>query len=220
MPDNLESFVKKLQAEGVDAGKAAAEKLKREAEQEAEEIVSNAREEAKGIVQQAKADAERRHKHAQSELGMAARDAILKLRESLNQALNGLIMHRVQRDLEDRDYLRGIIRDVISTYAKKDADSERQVEIDVPEGFSDDWIQETIKDLTDYLQNPEDNIHIRASLKRAGFDYRVENATVEVSPDSVTEMLMEMVTPRLQELISRSIEDASNGSSEGVGHGQ
>ncbi|MDZ7697057.1 MAG: hypothetical protein U5R49_09105 [Deltaproteobacteria bacterium] len=213
MPENLESFVEKLKSEGVDAGKAAAEKLKKEAEQEAEEIISHAREEAEGILQQAKADAERRHKNAQSELKMAARDAILRLRESLNQALTGLITHRVQGDLEDRDYLREIIRDVISTYAKKDATLEKPVEIDVSEDIPDDWIQETIDDLAEHLQKTEENIQIQASLKGAGFDYQMEDGTVEVSPDSVTELLLEMVNPRLQEIISQAMADGPDESS-------
>jgi len=43
MPESIESFVKKLQSEGVDAGKKAAEKIIKEARQEAEKIFAQAK---------------------------------------------------------------------------------------------------------------------------------------------------------------------------------
>ena len=78
MAESLEAFVKKLQTEGVDAGKQAAEKIKKRAEHEAEKILVNAEKEAEKIIAEAKNSAEKELSRAQTELELAVRDTILK----------------------------------------------------------------------------------------------------------------------------------------------
>jgi V/A-type H+/Na+-transporting ATPase subunit E len=207
MAENLESFVKKLQSEGVDAGREAAEKLRKEAEEKAEEIVARARKEAEEILQEAREEAKRRRALAHSELEMAVRDIVLRLRDSLSRALSAVIAQRVKEEFEDEDYLRKIVRDVVTAYAKGDAGQERQMEVHVSRSMPDDWIRNLLKDLSQQLQITDDAIRVKSTLSRAGFDYRVEGATVEVSPESVTEVLLEMVNPELQEIISRAVAD-------------
>ena len=58
MAESIESFVAKLQAEGVQAGKDAAEKIREEARQQAREIVQHARSEADKIIAEARSQAE------------------------------------------------------------------------------------------------------------------------------------------------------------------
>jgi vacuolar-type H+-ATPase subunit H len=43
MPEGIESFVKKLQDEGVNAGKEAAEKIKNDANREADNMIADAK---------------------------------------------------------------------------------------------------------------------------------------------------------------------------------
>ena len=205
MPENLESFVKKLQSEGVEAGREAADKLKKEAEQQAEEILAHAREEAEGIVREAEDEAERRRNHTQAELEMAARDVVLRLRDSLSRALSALITERVSEGLKDPDYLKGIIKELVVAYARGDATREKQMDVHVSRDLPDDWIRHLLTDLSQTLQKPEKMPRIQADLTRAGFDYRVEDAAIEVSPDSVTEVLLEMVNPELQAIVQRAV---------------
>jgi len=54
MADSIETFVQKLQAEGVQAGRDEAQKLVDEARTEAEGIVAQAGEQAKRITSQAR----------------------------------------------------------------------------------------------------------------------------------------------------------------------
>jgi len=209
MPENLESFVKKLQSEGVDAGREAADRLRKEAEQQAEKILAHAHKEAEGIVQEAQNEAERRRNDVRAELGMAVRDVILHLRQSLSRALSALIAERVSEGLEDPDYLRGIIRDVVVAYARGDATREKQMEVNVSKDLPDDWIRDLLNDLSRNLQESDKMTRVQANLLRAGFDYRVEDATIEVSPDSVTEVLLEMVNPELQAIINSAVMDGA-----------
>ena len=57
MPTNIESFVKTLESEGVDAGKKAAKKIEAEAREKAGEITAEAKEKADQIIAEAQAEA-------------------------------------------------------------------------------------------------------------------------------------------------------------------
>jgi hypothetical protein len=48
-------------------------------------------------------------------------------------------------------------------------------------------------------------LDIHSSFPKAGFEYKIQGAAVEVSPDSVSELLSEMVNPELQKIISKVV---------------
>ena len=83
MPESIESFVKKLQDEGVNAGKEAAEKIRNEAKLEADNMIADAKAEADQILAKARDNAGKQLHRMQTELELAARDVILKLRETI-----------------------------------------------------------------------------------------------------------------------------------------
>jgi vacuolar-type H+-ATPase subunit E/Vma4 len=201
MPESLQSFVKKLQTEGVDAGRDAGEKIKKEATHEAEKILAAAKADAEKILAKTEKDAERQLSRAQNELGLAVRDAVLKLGESLGHVLSVMLARRVEKKLSDPDYIGEIMREVIITYAKADAGRQPRIEINIPKKMHDNLIDSALKDLFKNLQGDQDKLALRATLLKAGFEYKIHGATVEVSPDSVSELLSEMVNPALQEII-------------------
>ena len=59
MPTNIESFVKTLESEGVDAGRKAAQKIEAEAKDKAEKIIFEAKETENQIIAEAQAEAEK-----------------------------------------------------------------------------------------------------------------------------------------------------------------
>jgi cell division septum initiation protein DivIVA len=205
MPESLESFVKKLQSEGVEAGKEAAEKIKKEAKREAEKILADAKAGAEKIVAKAESDAERQLSRAQNELELAVRDAILKLGESLGHVLSVILARRVEQKLSEPDYIGEIMREVIIAYAKADAGQEPQIEINIQKKMRDKLNDSALKDLFQNLHGDEDKLALEFTLSKAGFEYKIHGATVEVSPDSVSELLSEMVNPDLQEIIANVV---------------
>ena len=204
MAESIESFVKKLQSEGIDAGKKAAEKIKRDARQDTEKMLSAAKKEAENIIAKAKKDADKYRFRMQTEVELAVRDAILKLRESLSLALSTLLTKRIENKLSDADYLGGIIRDVIIAYAKDDAERRNNIEINIPKKMKDKLIYRVLNDLFQKLKFDQDKMRLKATLSKAGFEYKIHGATIEVSPDSVAELLSEMVNPLLQEMIDKA----------------
>jgi len=212
MPESIESFVKKLQSEGVDAGKKAAEKIKKEAKQEAEKILSDAKAGAEKILVKAKSDADKQLSRGQTELELAVRDAILKLRESIGRVLSAMLTQSIEKKLSDPDYLGEIIREVIAAYAKADAKQLSLMEINVSKKMRDKLNDNVLKDLFRNPGEKQDKMALKATLAKAGFEYKIRGATVEVSPDSLSELISEMVSPALQNTLDKFIDEKGENS--------
>ena len=54
----------------------------------------------------------------------------------------------------------------------------------------------------------KDKMRLKATLSKAGFEYKIHGATVEVSPDSIAELLLGMVNPSLQDSIDKALSNA------------
>jgi V/A-type H+-transporting ATPase subunit E len=210
MPESIESFVKKLQSEGVEAGKDAAEKIKKDARREVEKILADAKADAEKIVAKAESDAKRQLSRAQNELKLAVRDAILKLGESLGRVLTVMLARRVEKKLSEPDYIGEIMREVILAYAKADAAQASRIEINISKKMRDKLNDSALEDLCQNLQGDRDKLALKSTFSNTGFEYKIHGATVEVSPDSVSELLSEMVNPTLQEIVTKVVGKMGN----------
>jgi len=101
MPTNIESFVKTLESEGVDAGRKAAKKIEAEANEKAASIVAAAKEKAEQIVAEAQSEAEKIKARMNSSLELATRDGIYLLREKLGEQLKVILKLNVEKALND-----------------------------------------------------------------------------------------------------------------------
>jgi vacuolar-type H+-ATPase subunit E/Vma4 len=205
MPESLENFVKKLQSEGVEAGKNAAEEIKKEAMHEAEKILAGANAVAKKIMAKATSDAERRLCRAKNELALAVRDAILKLGESLGEVLTAILDDRAEKKLSEPDYIGEIMREVIIAYAQADAGQSHRIEINISKAMHDKLNNGALDDLFRRLQGSHEKLPVAFNFSKAGFEYTIDGATVEISPDSVSDFLAEMVSEDLQEIIDKVV---------------
>ena len=204
MPKTIESFVKTLESEGVDAGKRAAEKIEADAREQAEKIIVEGKATADQIIAEAKADAEKIKARMNSSLELATRDAIFMLREKLSQQLNTLLSWNVDKALGDEDTLANILREVIPAYAKADAEKELTSEINIPKDLKSKLMEGAIRELTNSLKNKNIQVDVRQNMAKAGFEYKIEGSTVEVTTESVTAMLAEMIDPELQQFLEKA----------------
>jgi V/A-type H+/Na+-transporting ATPase subunit E len=205
MPESIASFVKKLQDEGVNAGKEAAEKIKNDANREADNMIADAKAEADQILAKARDDADKQLHRLQTELELAARDAILKLRETIEQVLTAMLSQKVEKHLSDPEFLGQIIREVIIAYAKADAAKQTDMKINISGKMGENFKDDILKNLFQSLNEEQEKIILQTSLSKAGFEYKIDGATVEVSPDSISELISEMVGPGLQEILEKFI---------------
>jgi V/A-type H+-transporting ATPase subunit E len=207
MAHTVESFVETLRSDGVEAGRQEAEKIRLEAQQEAEQTVRNAEAKACQIVEDAEKQREMTLQRTRTDLELAARDTVARLRDVLSQAANRLLTQAASTTLDDSDFLKELIREVASAYARSDATGEQTIELNVPKPMEKklaDWAIASFRQAADQKKLP---IELHGSLATAGFEYKIAGGTVEVTPESVVQVLSQIVTPQLQELIASIQED-------------
>jgi len=204
MPTNIESFVKTLESEGVDAGKKAATKIEAEAKEKADEINAEAKEAADQIIAQAQAEAEKIKARMNSSLELAMRDAIFLLREKLSLQLKSILKSSVKKALNDEETLVNVLREVIPAYAKASTEKKTTTEINIPKKTKSRLLETSLRELAHSLNNQNVQLDISYNLAKEGFEYKIEGSTVEVSTDSVTSLLAEMIDPDLQQFLEKA----------------
>ncbi len=206
MPTNIESFVKTLESEGVDAGKRAAEKIKAQAREQAAAVIAEAKKQAEEIIAEAESESEKVKARMNSSLELATRDAIYLLREKLGQQLKILLEVNVEGALNDDEALSNVLREVIPIYAKAEAGGSLATEINVSQDLKSRVLESTLRELSHSLRDQNVQVNPRHTLAKAGFEFKIEGSTVEVSTESVTDLLSEMIDPDLQQFLEKAAE--------------
>jgi V/A-type H+-transporting ATPase subunit E len=204
MPTNIESFVKTLKSEGVDAGRKAAMKIEAEAREKADEINAEAKETANQIIAQAQAEAEKIKVRMNSSLELAVRDTIFLLREKLSQQLKAILKSNVEKALNDEETLVHVLREVIPAYAKANTENKLTTEINISNKTKSRLLETSLRDLAHSLKDQNVQLDISYNLAKEGFEYKIEGSTVEVSTESVTSLLAEMIDPGLQQFLEKA----------------
>ena len=210
MPTDIESFVKTLESEGVDAGRKAAMKIEAEAKEKADEINAEAREKANQIIAEAEAEAEQIKTRMNSSLELAMRDAIFLLREKLSLQLSNILKLNVEKVLKDEETLVNVLREVIPAYAKADAENKLTTEINISDNIKSRLLETSLRELAFSLNNQNVQLETSYNLANEGFEYKIEGSTVEVSTDSVTSLLADMVDPGFQQFLEKAVNSDNN----------
>lgn len=206
MPTNIESFVKTLESEGVDAGKKAAGKIEAEAREQAAVVIAEAKKAAEGIVAEAQSEAEKVKARMNSSLELATRDAIYLLREKLGQQLKILLEVNVENALNDAESLSQILREVIPLYARADVENTATAQINISKDLKSRLLENAIRELAHSLRGRNVQVNASHTLAKAGFEYKIEGSTIEVTTESVTALLSEMIDPELQKFLDKAAE--------------
>ena len=211
MAQALESFIDRLRTDGVESGRKAAEDIRREAEREAEKRIRDAEAKARQIVEAAEAQREQTLARTQTDLKLAARDTVAKLRETLNQAVNRALEKAVAEKFNDSTFLSELIRQVATQYAGVDAGGDSVLTINVREPMRQKlahWAIETFhKDKGKGGKQAGPSVELHGSLAAAGFEYKLTEGTVEITVESVVQVLSEIITPELRKLLAEAFGD-------------
>jgi vacuolar-type H+-ATPase subunit E/Vma4 len=203
MAETIETFINKLQADGVEAGREAAKEITEQAEQQARQRLAAAEDEAKQIIEQAREEGERIRVRVETELKLAARDTVVRLQETLNHALKAVLVNAVSEKLQDADFLGGLIREVVLRYVDADASGGDTVEINVSDEMQGRLLSGAVAGF-----KPGDPELARTSLlgklAESGFEYKVASGTVEVTADSVVDVLSSLLGAELRRRIAEA----------------
>jgi len=205
MADTIESFVAKLQAEGVQAGEQEARKIRAEAEQQAAEKLQQAQARAEKIIADARSQAEGLLAKAGTQLDLAVRDAVLGLKEALSKALEAVLAPDIGEKLTDVSFLGPVLHDLILLYAKADLEGKTGISINVPPEVYSKLVAWAMGEIHKSSEHPSASVDLHGMLSAAGFEYSVSGATIEVTAASVVEMLKDLVGPELRATVDRAI---------------
>jgi V/A-type H+-transporting ATPase subunit E len=206
MVDTIETFVARLQQDGIQAGQAQADKLRAEAQKQAQQIIDDANIQAKKIIADAQSQGESIVARSKTELQLAARDTIAQLRQTLSDALNAVIAAGAKTTLSDLDFLGKALHEIVTLYAKANMERKLHIDINVPGEIRDDLRDWALSELgKEAVAELRPSLDLRGKLRQVGFEYSVENeGTVEVTLDSVVETLSQLVTPALREILEKA----------------
>jgi len=211
MAETIESFVSRLQQEGVEAGRQASEKIQAEARNQAENIISQAKTDARKVLSDAKDNADKSLARGRTELDLAARDVVLRLRQVLNNVLRSVLGKTSEKALSDGQFIRGVLHDLTLEYAKADISGGATITVNVSPELEKSVCEWALHEIASKVREKGISVNVKTSLKEAGFEYSVSGAVVEVTLDSVVQALMEMVSPHLRKIVSQAISELSAG---------
>lgn len=206
----VEEFIDRLRADGVEAGQEAAGKIRAEAEQQARQVVADAELRAEKIVAAATAEREKILARAQTELRLAARDTLTNLRGAIDRALTAVLAGAVRSKLEDSEFLKTLIGDVVKQYAAADSEGTGAVTINVSDEMRSrltHWVLQTFHGGTD-AAGPA--VELQGSLAGAGFEYSITEGTVEVTADALVAFLADLVSPELHRVLAAAAGDVAS----------
>lgn len=210
MADTIETFVAKLQAEGVEAGRKEADEIRAAAQQQADTVVAEARKEADRIVADAEAEARSLLDRGRTELRLAARDATGLLRQALGRALEAVFARAAREKLEDPDFVGRLLHEIVLSYVKADQESQTSLVINVSDEMRDKLMDWALREISgEDQQKIRGAFDLKGALAEAGFEYTVAGSTAEVTVDSVTETLSQLIGPDLREMIRQAAEEGA-----------
>jgi len=208
MAETIEAFVEKLQADGVQAGREAADKLRAEATVEAKRIVEEAEAKAKKIVEDAELEGEKRRSRTETDLKLAARDAIARLQDTLSKALKGLLEEATRQELSDAEFIKTLLHEIVGRYVQADIEAGETVVLNVPEEMREKLVHWAIQEFHKSVKTPKTTIDLQGTLSSAGFEYKIQEGTIEITVESAVELLCEMVGPELRKIVASAAADA------------
>lgn len=202
MAETIESFVAKLKTQGVEQGRQQADQILAEAQAQAEKIVSAAKAEAEQVLAAAEKQGQELLARSQTELGLAARDASIKLRETLVKSLQSVIAGPVGESLNDAEFLRSVMTDIMNRYVAADIEGTGVIKLNLNDKKYHELAEWAIKQIRSSAKHDGIGIDLKGTLRQAGFEYNITGATVEMTQESIVEIMMGLVGPKLREVFS------------------
>ena len=211
MGQTIQAFVDKIRTEGIKAGQKQADDMLAEARQQAEQIVARAEQDKDKILADARDEAERTLARGRTELALAARDAAGRLRDALGRAIQAVIAAGVKAELEDETFVAQALHEIITQYGKAELEGERTLDINVPQEMRQKLIDWALAQIGADKLGPEHvTIDLQGTLGQAGFEFNATGATVEVTVESVVEVLGSLVSPALREILDKAMAGEKN----------
>jgi len=122
MSDQLQDLLKKVYDEGVAKANAEAEKILEKAEAEAKKLLQDAKDKAAAEIKSAQQKSQEIKKNTEGDLKMASKHSISALKQKITDlVLEVNVEQRSKESFQDADFVKGLIKEVVSGWKQKDA---------------------------------------------------------------------------------------------------
>jgi len=203
MDVQLSELIEKIKTEGLGSAKEEAEKVLQDARRRKEEILKEAEQEANQIRSRAKEEAVRMEASGRAALEQAARDLILKVRQSIQSIGESILNQKTAEAMSGA----GLERIILAALEKWDGS-----EGDLSLLLSEKDAQELGKKLTGQLASrfgegveikpfPSIKAGFRIGTKEGGSYY-------DFSAAEIAEMLSRLVNPQLAEIVEAAAKES------------
>jgi V/A-type H+-transporting ATPase subunit E len=212
----VDELINRLRHDGVEAGRQEAERIIKDAESRSNWLVNQANEQAEQLLVNARRETDRFRVAAKEALQVAARDAVLQMKDQLTQQFSDEIGRLVRDEMEHAVLLERLILEVAGRVrADAGLDDAEQIEILLPEGA---------RDLADLRDDPDELRHgelshfvveVAGNMLRQGVTLtpskqikegiriRLTDKQIEIdlSSDAISKHLLEHLLPRFRALL-------------------
>lgn len=121
MDNKIQELTEKIYQEGVEKGKAEAQKIMDEAHEKEKAILTNAQKQADALLAQARKQAEELKENTQSELKLFARQCVDALKSEVTNLITGSItQNSVKGALDDKAFMQKLILDIAQKFAENE----------------------------------------------------------------------------------------------------
>jgi V/A-type H+/Na+-transporting ATPase subunit E len=216
----VEALIARLREEGVQSGRAEAERIVAEAGRQAAAILREAHSKAQEVLRQAREDADRIRAAGEEALRVAMRDSILKMKGHLSTRFSEEVRRLVAADMAQEAFLARLILEVAGRARREAAmDEASELEILLPPGVvALDELRRRPEELREgslshFVLSVANNV-LRDGVSfgtagdlTGGIRIRLQDGEIQVdlTPERVAEVLLEHLHPRFRAILEGTV---------------
>ncbi len=196
MAEDLQGLLEKIQTQGLDKANAQRDEIVNKAKQEAEAIVAKAKQEADSIVKNAEAEGKNLTARAESAVGQAARDIILKLESELRSRVNNLVQENTAAAMTP-ELMSDIVKTMVDSYVQQSGKSVNDLTLLLPPKMIDtmsDALKSSLRDQLIAQPKLFADIEIAGGVEIA---INGDEVFLDFSDEAITEIVAQYIGPRL-----------------------
>ena len=192
---DVATFARQLRQDGIDAARSEAERILAEAHTQAAGILQEAEATVRRLEADSRAAMEQDRTRFSAEIGLAARDTMLAVRQQIEQVVMRLLRAKIDDALAAEEVVRAAIIEIIKHHAPGSA-----WEIAVDSRIGASLVAAAVNEL---FKGREAVFAVVEEFGRSGLEFRTIGGgeVLELSADSVAEVFQRLLSPELRKLV-------------------
>jgi len=206
---SVQQLADRIRDQGVHAANEQANKILREAENDAAALLAAVRSEVAQLREQARLDIEAQHTAALEALKLSARDAMLQLKAKVSSEFEVFVQRLVTSATSDEEFIKSIVL-VLAGHVEKELIGDKEIQILISESLLDGQPDETLRERTKQTILTLSSQMLRAGVELIPSDEidggaRVrlvkDKLEIDLSDKAVAKLLYQRILPRFRTIL-------------------